>query len=57
MKLYTLDLGWAGGFVVLAENKEKAAELILSEDKHAEVDQIEEHELTPNLIIAFMGDR
>lgn len=64
LKIYSLDEGWAGGTVVVAESLEEAIKKfeearpwrVLGPKKLSE-DDIMEHEIAPGLVVDFMGDQ
>jgi 3-methyladenine DNA glycosylase Mpg len=70
LKIYSLDEGWAGGTVVVAESLEEAIKKFeearpwrvhqrhnpLGPKKLSE-DDITEHEIAPGLVVDFMGDQ
>lgn len=55
MSTYYYDLGWQGGVVVVAENEEKALELVKEKSGHAE-DIKKLTLLNPNEVYTFWGD-
>jgi hypothetical protein len=55
MKLFKMDLGWSGGFAVVAETREKAVELILERCRLCD-SVLEEHEIRENLVVEFVGE-
>ena len=67
LKMFTYDEGWAGGFVVLAKNKEDAAEIMMDNEitpvedranyKKEILKKIEEHPVANGTCYHFMGDQ
>lgn len=70
LKIYSLDEGWAGGTVVVAESIEEAIKKFEEArpwrvvKKHLPMQpaplsekDITEHEIVPGLVIDFMGDQ
>lgn len=61
MKIYTVDLGWEGGFTIVAETREEAWALLPEwytkcPKRVRTPGNLTEHEITKSLVIDFHGD-
>lgn len=56
MKLYTMDCGWRGSIIVVANNVEEARVMMETEYNYDLENDIEEHDIVVGFIYTDLGD-
>lgn len=63
LKIYSVNLSWAGGIVTVAPSKEVAFERFKNDEsvgylnRDLTIDDLEEHEVADGVVLEFTGDR